>query len=122
MSHPAPPPPPPPPPEPPTGPPAGPPVTDAAGFFGALFDFSFANFVTPKIVRFVYVLVTVLIGLGWLTVLIAGFAESAGAGIFVLIVGSLAALVYLTFIRMLLEFCLAIVRMSEDINKRLPRG
>ncbi|MGI8523536.1 MAG: DUF4282 domain-containing protein [Nocardioides sp.] len=37
-------------------------------------------------------------------------------------VGAVAALVYLAFIRMTLEFYLAIVRMSEDIHRRMPGG
>ena len=35
------------------------PAREGAGFFTALFDFSFTNFVTPILVRFVYLLATV---------------------------------------------------------------
>jgi hypothetical protein len=90
------------------------------GFLGALFDFSFTHFVTPKIVKFVYVLAVVALGLGWLLFLATTFSQSAGAGIAVLIVGPIVILVYLAFIRMTLEFYLAVTRMSEDIHKRLP--
>ena len=118
------------PPPPPEGPPSyqpGPPPndgpaekTDAAGFLRALFDFSFSTFITPKVVRFVYVLATALIAVFWLFWLVAGFARSPGLGLFVLIVGPIVALVYLAIIRMTLEFYLAITRMSEDIHHRLP--
>ena len=40
--------------------------TDAAGFLRALFDFGFSTFITPKVVRFVYMLATALIAVGWL--------------------------------------------------------
>ncbi|HET6165767.1 MAG TPA: DUF4282 domain-containing protein [Marmoricola sp.] len=93
--------------------------TDAAGFFKALFDFSFSTFITPKVVKFVYVVATVLIALGWLFFLAASFASSAGAGVLVLVVGPVVAVLYLAFIRMTLEFYLAVVRMSEDIHHRL---
>ena len=92
---------------------------DAAGFFKARFDFSFSTFITPKVVKFVYVVATVLIVLAWLVFLAASFSDSAGAGILVLIIGPFVALLYLAFIRMTLEFYLAIVRMSEDIHHRL---
>lgn len=92
------------------------------GFFAALFDFSFGTFITPIIVKVVYVISVVLIGLGWLIYVIFGFAKSPGLGLLILIVGAVAALVYLAFIRMTLEFYLAIVRMSEDIHRRMPGG
>lgn len=107
----------PPPPPPPGG---GVPSRDA-GFFAALFDFSFSSFVTPMIVRVVYVLGMVLIVLGWLGLTVAEFSQNTGGGIAVLIFGALGALVYLAFFRMGLEFLIAVVRMSEDIHKRLPR-
>ena len=94
--------------------------TDAAGFLRALFDFSFSTFITPKVVRFVYVLATALIVVFWLFWLVAGFAKSPGLGLFVLVIGPIIALVYLAIIRMTLEFYLAITRMSEDIHHRLP--
>ncbi len=96
--------------------------TDAAGFFKALFDFNFSTFVTPKVVKFVYILATVFLVLGWLSWLVAGFSRSAGLGLFILVVGAIGLIVYLAIIRMMLEFFLAIVRMSEDIHKRLPRS
>ncbi len=90
------------------------------GFFGALFDFSFNNFVTPMIVKVVYVLAAIAIALGYLLFLVSTFTQSAGLGVVVLIIGPVIAVLYLALIRMTLEFYLAIVRMSEDIHKRLP--
>jgi hypothetical protein len=92
----------------------------SGGFFAALFDFSFSRFVTPMIVKLVYVLATIALGLLYIVFVIGAFSQSAGAGIGVLIVGAIVALIYLAFIRMTLEFYYAIVRMSQDINRRLP--
>lgn len=91
---------------------------DGKGFFAALFDFSFNSFVTPKIVKFVYVLATIAIGLFVLIFVIASFADSAGAGLVVLFLAPIVGLIYLAFIRMGLEFCFALVRMSDDIHAR----
>ena len=95
--------------------------TDAAGFFKALFDFSFSSFITPKVVKFVYILATVLLGVLWLFWIVAGFSQNAGLGLFILVAGAVGFIVYLALIRMTLEFFLAIVRMSEDVHHRLPR-
>jgi len=118
-----------PPPPPPSGPPpsSGPPPTPpsdgAKGFFGALFDFSFASFITPKIVKIAYVLATVLLSLALLIYLLMAIAsEEPALIVLVVIVGPFVALLYLIFIRMTLEFFVAIVRMSEDIHRRLPGG
>ena len=96
--------------------------TDASGFFRALFDFSFTEFITPKVVKFVYILAAILIPLAWVVWFVIGFSQSAGAGIAILIVGAIVVIFYLALIRMTLEFYLAIVRMSEDIHRRLPAG
>ncbi len=120
-------PPPPPPPVAPTGGPSGmssipDPAKEGAGFFQALFDFSFTNFVTPILVRFVYLLATVALVVSWLIFVFAGFANSAGAGLAALILGPIFVIIYLAVIRMTLEFYLSVVRMSEDIHKRLPQA
>lgn len=89
---------------------------DAKGFFGALFDYSFMNYVTPKVVKIVYVIVTVLIALGWLVALVAAFSNSVWAGIGFLLFGWIIALVYLAIARITLEFYLAVVSISEKVN------
>lgn len=97
----------------------GSPSSQAVGFFGALFDFSFTHFVTPIIIKVVFVVATVLIGIGLVIAIISGFASLKLGGILVLIVGPIVALFYLAIVRMTLEFYLAIVRMSEDVHKRM---
>lgn len=89
------------------------------GFFGALFDFSFEHFVTPMIVKVVYVLAIIALGLTWLLFLAASFSQSAGYGLVVLVLGPVGMLLYLCLIRMTLEFYIAITRMSQDIHQRL---
>lgn len=98
------------------------PMAGAGGFFAALFDFNFTSFVTPKIVKIVYVLAVVALTLTYLFFVIGGFVQNVGLGLLVLIVGAVAFFVYLALFRMTLEFYYALIRMSEDIHQRLPRG
>lgn len=98
----------------------GPQQPQHKNFFAALFDITFSTFITPTIIKAVYLIVMILLVLAWLVWTIAGFSENAGLGLLVLIGGAVVMLIYLAFIRMTLEFYLAIVRMSEDINRRLP--
>ncbi|WP_300008356.1 DUF4282 domain-containing protein [Pseudonocardia sp.] len=90
-----------------------------AGAFSALFDFSFNSFATPGLIRLMYIVGTVLLALGWLGFTVTAFvAQGALAGIFSLLIGAVVALFYLAFLRVLLEFYYAVVRMSEDIHNR----
>ena len=81
-------------------------ASDSSGFISALFDFTFTRFVTPMLVRFVYLLATVVLAVTWLAFLITAFI----------------VIIYLALIRMTLEFYLSVVRMSQDIHQRLPQG
>ncbi|MBC3192591.1 DUF4282 domain-containing protein [Pseudonocardia sp. C8] len=84
----------------------------------ALFDFGFNQFVTPYVVKFLYILLTAVLVIGWIGVVIAGFTQGIGVGLLALVGGALAFLIYLTLIRVTLEFYYAVVRMSEDIHHR----
>ena len=108
-----------PPPSEPFGQASPPPTASGKGFFGALFDFKFEHFITPIIVKVVYILALVGLVIGWLVFLAVGFAQDATSGVIVLVLGPIALVLYLAFIRMTLEFYLAIVRMSQDIHTRL---
>jgi hypothetical protein len=86
------------------------------GFFGSLFDFSFTSFVTPKIIKVVYVLEVVFVVLAYVVVTIGALSANGGAGVAVLLFGALGAILYLALLRMVLEFFLGVYRMSQDVR------
>lgn len=94
----------------------------SGGFLEALFDYGFNSFVTPKIVKFVYVLATVWVVIVYALSVFSGFAQSVGYGIAVLVIGPIFALIWLAIVRIGLEFAISVVRMSEDVHKRLPQA
>jgi len=102
---------------PPPGQPVGGPQGQANSPFAALFDFEFKTFATPSVVKILYIVGMVLLGLGWIVMVISGFVQSAIIGLVTLVVGGVVALFYLVFFRVMLEFFYAVVRMSEDIHK-----
>lgn len=97
-------------------------ATSSTGFLPALFDFTFTNFVTPMLVKFVYLLVTIALAIGGIAWIIAGFTQSVGLGILALILVPIGFIIYLALVRMTLEFYLSVVRMSQDIHHRLPQA
>ena len=89
------------------------------GFFEALFDTSFESFVFPKVVKFIYILIIVLLALLYLGMLIAGFGRGAGPGLGALILGPIALLIYLIFIRAGIEVAMVMFRINANVKKML---
>ncbi|TQM15587.1 DUF4282 domain-containing protein [Pseudonocardia kunmingensis] len=101
----------------PTGPVGGP-QGRAGSPLAALFDFEFNSFATPAVVKILYIVGMVLLGLFYVGALIGGFTQGVGIGLVVLVVGAVVLLFYLILFRVTLEFFYAIVRMSEDIHHK----
>lgn len=89
-------------------------AAEAKGFFGALFDFSFQSFITVKFATLIYMVLLVFLALGWLFMVIAGFATDAWAGVLALLLGWIPAVIYLILIRVMLEFYIAMIRTSQN--------
>jgi hypothetical protein len=86
--------------------------------FSALFDLSFTTFATPALIKLLYIMGMVLLGIAWIGYTIVGFTVNAGLGLLALVLGGVLVLFYLAFLRLMMEFFFAVVRMSEDIHKR----
>ena len=85
------------------------------GFFGSLFDISFSSFITTKIIKVLYVLSLIVIGLFALGLVVSAFADSVALGIFVLVIAApLGALLYAIYTRVVLEVLIAIFRIMES--------
>jgi hypothetical protein len=90
---------------------------DTTGFLGALFDFGFTSFVTPKIIKVLYVLVTIGTIVSALAFTIVVFKASVAFGIVALVFGDpLIILVVMAAFRMFVEFFVVIFRAAEDIR------
>ncbi len=86
----------------------------ARGFFASLFDISFTSLITTKLIKVLYVLSLVAIGITYFAFVVSAFAASAGLGALVLlIVGPLMALFWTVFVRVSLEVVVALFRVME---------
>jgi hypothetical protein len=93
------------------------------GFLGSLFDFSFNSFVTPKIIKVLYVLFTIWTVLWALIILRFGFHYGVAAGIFVLlVVEPIFILLTLGVYRVILEAFMVVFRIYEETKKISERG
>ena len=98
--------------------------SDAKGFLGSLFDFSFTSFVTPKIVKVIYVLVTIWTVIWALIFLRFGFKYGGAAGGFftLLVVDPILVILTLGVYRMVLELFMVVHRMHEELKAIRERG
>ncbi|REE96041.1 DUF4282 domain-containing protein [Thermomonospora umbrina] len=111
------------PPQPAYRPPAGPRYDNDKGFFGSLFDFSFDNFVAPKLIKFLFVVNLILISLFAIIYVIAGFAfmasgtdSGAVGGLIIIIIAPIAWFLGVMATRVWLELLIVMFKISEDIK------
>jgi hypothetical protein len=83
-------------------------------FIRSLFDVSFTSLVTTRVIKFLYVLSMALIALGALVFIFAAFRSDVVSGVLVLgIVAPFLSLLYLTYVRVILEIVIAVFRIME---------
>ena len=84
------------------------------GFLASLFDTSFSSLVTPRVIKFIYIISMVVIGLAALFWIGAAFSQSAAFGLLVLVIAApIVSLLYLIYTRVLLEVIIALFRIME---------
>ncbi|MFB3923172.1 MAG: DUF4282 domain-containing protein [Terriglobia bacterium] len=88
-------------------------MEEGAGFFASLFDFSFTEFITTKLIKFLYGLGMLLGAVMALALIITGFAQSVITGILFLILSPVIFLLYVVGARVWLEIVIVIFRISE---------
>lgn len=94
---------------------------EVGGMFSLLTDLGFRRFVTPRLVRTIYLLSLAAAGIGAFTWMRGGFAESFTRGLFTLVTGPLAFFLYALVARVCLEFMLAVIRIAENTDKLVER-
>ena len=98
-------------------------AADARGFLGALFDFGFTSFVTPKVIRVLYMLITIGTVVSALVFTIIVFKASTPFGILTLLFGDpLFILIVMAIYRMILEFFMVTHQAAEDLRALRERG
>ena len=84
-----------------------------------LLDVSFKRFVTPRLIRVLYSLSLIAAVLSALAWMVSGFSTSLLYGLFTLVTGPVAFLLYVLTARVMMELVLAIFSIAEHIQ-RLP--
>ena len=87
---------------------------DNHGFFKRLFDLSFKEFVTTKIVKFIFILTIIIGGLVAIGILISGLSRGGGMAFASLIIAPIVFFLYVLFSRIWLEIVIVLFRIAEN--------
>jgi hypothetical protein len=89
---------------------------------GSMFDWSFTCFITPKIIRLVYLLAIVGLAIVSVVMIVKAFGVSQGQGVVTLIVfAPLYFVIMVILTRIWLELIMIIFRIGEDVAKLAGR-
>jgi Domain of unknown function (DUF4282) len=91
---------------------------ESQSFFSGLFDFSFKEYITPKVIRVIFVILIIFAGLGALFGLIfafAGFGRNVAFGLLGVILVVLGFFLSVIFYRIFLEVVSALFRINDNI-------
>lgn len=87
-------------------------------FFKSLFDMSFDDFITTKIIKILYIISIVVSSIMGLVIIFLGFATNSGAmGIFFLILGPVVAFINIITSRIWLELIIVIFKIAENTSR-----
>jgi hypothetical protein len=93
-------------------------MEDTEGLSG-VFDFTFTKFVTPVIVKILYILLLVFAVLVWIVALIASIFNGFAAFLGTLVFGTLGVLMFILLYRIMFELVMVIFAIKENTD-RLP--
>ncbi len=92
------------------------------GTIGLLFDLSFSEFVTTRMIKFLYVLGIVGAAIGSLTFLVAGFSGGFFKGLLFLILSPLVFLLWTLGARIWCELIIVAFRIAENTSRLVEQG
>ncbi len=95
---------------------------DNKGTLGLLFDLSFSEFVTTRIIKVLFVLGIVFAGIGSLMILGKGFNAGFLSGLLSLVIAPLAFLLWTLMARMWCELIIVAFRIAENTSRLVEQG
>ena len=92
--------------------------TTSRGFLSRLLDMSLREFITPSIIRFIFILWVGISTIALLILVVAGFAASPGVGIVLLVLSPFIFLLNVIIIRIYMERLSVIFRIEENTRRQ----
>lgn len=87
------------------------------GFFSSLMDTRFDSLITPKLIRFLYVVSMIVLPIGVIAAIIVAFTEGVGGGILTLIFAPIGAVIWLIVVRLYLELIVVTFKIRDAADE-----
>src|SRR4030042_3016815 len=91
-------------------------------FFASLFDLSFSDFITPKIIKLIFILAIIASGISAIILLVSGLASGLPEGLLALVLAPIAFLLYVLLARIWLEVIIVLFRIAENTGRLVAQG
>jgi len=90
---------------------------EVKGFFGSLFDFSFTEFITPRIIKLLFVLAIIISAIFALMLFVAGISQGGREAFLAIIGAPLLFLLYVIMARVWLEVIMVMFHIADNTDK-----
>ena len=87
------------------------------GLIASIFDLSFSEFVTTRVIKVLFVLGIIVTGIYSIAFIVGGFSQGAGKGFLALLLSPLVFLLGCLAARIYMELLMVIFRIAENTSK-----
>lgn len=94
---------------------------DNKGLLGSLFDLSFSEFVTTRVIKVLFVIGVIFAGIGSLTFIVTGFHAGFLKGVLFLILSPLVFLLWTLGARIWCELIIVVFRIAENTSRMVEQ-
>ncbi|MEJ5227684.1 DUF4282 domain-containing protein [Thermodesulfovibrio sp.] len=91
--------------------------SQAKGFFSTLFDWSFTDFITLKIVKFIFIIGLVIIGLATIAIVFSSFQGGTTSGLLMLILSPVFFFFMVLIHRIYCEILIVIFKVADYLRE-----
>lgn len=90
---------------------------EVKGTVGALFDLSFTEFVTIRVIRVLFIIGVVLSAVSAIGMIVSGFDIGTGAGVLALLLSPVVFILPVLLVRIWCEMIIVVFRIAENSGK-----
>ncbi len=89
---------------------------------GMLFDLSFTEFVTTRVIKVLFIIGVVFASIGTIALIVGGFSAGTGKGIVFLILSPVVFLLYVLGARIWCEMIIVLFRIAENTSRLVDQN
>lgn len=92
-------------------------IMQTKGSIGMLFDLSFTEFVTTRIIKFLFIIGVVFAAIGTIAFIVGGFSAGVGKGVLFLILSPIIFILWVLLARIWCEIIIVVFRIAENTSR-----